>query len=192
MRQLLRNPGATRRSAPSCGRSRPAVACHAPFTSMYLDQRGQVRACCKNDFHLLGNVTEALAAEIWRGPKAGELRRAMERQDLGSVTSASGRWPRAGYDLAFAAMVRPVPRGRPRPRVAATARAVAEPHLQPPVRDVRRRVVVVDPRASGEGLSAAPEVYDDAFFADLRPFLPHLRRVKFLGGEPFLAARPCG
>jgi hypothetical protein len=32
--------------------------------------------------------------------------------------------------------------------------------------------------------------YDDAFFEQLEDFLPHLERVMFLGGEPFLGAEP--
>ncbi len=78
-------------TAPSVAEA--AVACHAPFTSMYLDQRGWVRACCMNDFHTLGNIgTEPLSA-IWRGDRVGELRRAMERSDLtlGCDISAGGR-----------------------------------------------------------------------------------------------------
>ncbi len=31
-------------------------------------------------------------------------------------------------------------------------------------------------------------MYGDEFFDDLRQFLPHVERIKFLGGEPFLAA----
>jgi Flp pilus assembly protein TadD len=42
-------------------------------------------------------------------------------------------------------------------------------------------------RANREGLPPLPKVYSDQFFEDLRPFLPHLKQAKFLGGEPFLA-----
>ena len=41
-------------------------------------------------------------------------------------------------------------------------------------------------RATREKLPPLPEIYDDSFVNQLRPFLPHLRRAKFLGGEPFL------
>jgi len=43
-------------------------------------------------------------------------------------------------------------------------------------------------RSQREGLAPLPKVYDDDFFEGLRDFLPHLEKVKFLGGEPFLAA----
>ena len=35
-----------------------------------------------------------------------------------------------------------------------------------------------------------PKVYDEAFFSDLDAFLPHLKRITFLGGEPLLGAEP--
>src|SRR5262249_33725194 len=41
-------------------------------------------------------------------------------------------------------------------------------------------------RANRERLPPLPKLYTDQFFDDLRPFLPHLRQAKFLGGEPFL------
>ena len=55
----------------------PAEVCRAPFTSMYLDQHGSVRACCQNTEHPLGNVTEQRLRDIWEGPQAKELRDAM-------------------------------------------------------------------------------------------------------------------
>lgn len=43
-------------------------------------------------------------------------------------------------------------------------------------------------RTKRDGLPPLPKVYDDAFFEELESFLPHLFRLKFLGGEPFLAS----
>jgi hypothetical protein len=42
-------------------------------------------------------------------------------------------------------------------------------------------------RTRREKLPPLPKVYGDAFFEDLRRYLPHLKRMRFLGGEPFLA-----
>ena len=85
-------------------KQRTAVAaCAAPFSSMYLDQRGHVRACCQNDYHLLGNVTEQ------RWPTSGAARRPSElRRAMDATTSASGcdfcEWQvaKGRPDLAFA------------------------------------------------------------------------------------------
>lgn len=43
-------------------------------------------------------------------------------------------------------------------------------------------------RVNREGLPPLPRAYGDQFFADLRPFLPHLKWMNFLGGEPLLSA----
>jgi molybdenum cofactor biosynthesis enzyme MoaA len=45
-------------------------------------------------------------------------------------------------------------------------------------------------RIHREGRAPLPVVYDDRFFAELDEFLPHLRQIVFLGGEPFLGAEP--
>jgi len=42
-------------------------------------------------------------------------------------------------------------------------------------------------RIHREGRPPTPSPYDEAFFEELRPFLHHLARAQFAGGEPFLA-----
>lgn len=42
-------------------------------------------------------------------------------------------------------------------------------------------------RTQREGLPPLPDCYDDQFFEELDEFLPHLERLQFKGGEPFLA-----
>src|SRR5678816_2700847 len=37
-----------------------------------------------------------------------------------------------------------------------------------------------------EGLPPMPAVYDEQFFEDLAFYLPHVKELSFLGGEPFL------
>ncbi len=163
-------------------------ACAAPFTSMYLDQRGQVRACCQNDFHLLGNVTRQRLLDIWRGPRAAELRRALAAHDL-DLGCDFCQWPvaKGRPDLAFARWFDefPVTSDDP-PWPQQLELAVSNTcNLQCVMCDGEWSSSI---RARREHLPPLPKAYDDAFFEDLTAFLPHLRKVKFLGGEPFLAA----
>src|SRR5436190_1217195 len=58
------------------------TACNAPFSSLYLDPRGEVRACCMNQYHRLGNVTTESLEAIWTGPRAAELRSRVAADDL--------------------------------------------------------------------------------------------------------------
>lgn len=59
----------------------PAVACRAPFTSLHVDQFGDVRPCCQSR-RVLGNVATSSLEEIWSGSSLAELRDAMARDDL--------------------------------------------------------------------------------------------------------------
>jgi MoaA/NifB/PqqE/SkfB family radical SAM enzyme len=154
---------------------------------MYLDQHGFVRACCMNKLHVLGNVADRLLSEIWRGPEADELRRAMERHDL-DLGCDFCKWPveDGRADLAFSRWFEEF------------ADADAEPawprQLEFSVSNTCNLQCIQcngewssSIRSQREGLPPLPKVYDDDFFEDLRGFLPHLERAKFLGGEPFLA-----
>jgi len=59
----------------------PALACRAPFTSLHVDQFGDVRPCCQSS-RILGNVGTDTLTEIWQGDSIGELRDAMQVDDL--------------------------------------------------------------------------------------------------------------
>ncbi len=163
-------------------------ACAAPFTSMYLDQRGQVRACCQNDYHLLGNVTRKRLLDIWRGERAAELRRALAAHDLDlGCDFCEWQIAKGRPDLAFARWFDEFPvtsDDPPWPQQLELALSNTC-NLQCAMCDGEWSSSI---RAQREHRPPLPKAYDDAFFEDLSAFLPHLRKVKFLGGEPFLAA----
>lgn len=140
-----------------------------------------------NERHTLGNITQTGLGDIWRGERARSLRRAMEADDLtlgcgfcsphlsgGRPGLAYARWF-DGFDVDSAEPAWPV-------------------QLELSISNTcNLRCVMCNGewsssiRSQVEGRPPLPTVYDDAFFEELRPFLPHLERVKFLGGEPFLA-----
>ena len=185
----------SRRGAPApetAGTARAAGGdgrlCRAPFTSMYLDQHGDVRACCMNDTFPLGNVTEAPLLDIWRGAVATRLRRAIDAGDL-------------GLGCGFCAPA--VEDGRPDLAYARWFEGFAVDGDDPPwprqlelsiTNTCNLRCVMCNGewsssiRSQVEGRPPLPAVYDDGFFEQLVPFLPHLERVKLYGGEPFLAS----
>ncbi len=165
----------------------PHLACRAPSSSMFLDQRGLVRACCWNDLHVLGSVAERSLLDIWHGPAAVELRRAMADDDLTKGCEFC-KWQ--------------VDRGHPE-LAASRWFTHFEPDRVDPDWPQQIEFAITNTcnlqcvmcngewsssiRAQREHLPPLPTVYDDRFFDDLRAFLPHLRHAKFLGGEPLLA-----
>ena len=163
------------------------MACHAPFASMYLDQHGFVRACCMNEAHVLGNIRSTPLSEIWHGERAGRLRRAMEVGDLGLGCDFC-RWPveNGRADLAFSRWFAELP--------VEAADPEWPRQLEFSITNTCNLQCVMcngewssSIRSQREGLEPLPKVYGEDFFADLAALLPHLHRVKFLGGEPFLA-----
>jgi MoaA/NifB/PqqE/SkfB family radical SAM enzyme len=163
----------------------PAVLCNAPSRSLYLDQRGNVRACCQNDGHRLGNITEQPLRAIWAGARRRELQDALAAGDLSKGCGFCAPAIEGGRpDLAFARWfddLDPAP-DWPRQIELAVSNTC---NLQCVQCNGEWSSSI---RSQREGLDPLPDVYDDAFFADLAAFLPHLDRVRFLGGEPFLAA----
>lgn len=163
-----------------------ANVCRAPFTSMYLDQHGSIRACCQNSDHPLGNITEQRLRDIWEGPAARELRDAMVVHDLG-LGCQFCRWQvEEGNDaLVFA---------RTFDHLQAESTEPAWPQqLELSMSNACNLQCVMCNgdwssaiRTNREGRPPLPTVYDDQFFEDLRPFLEHVQVVKILGGEPFL------
>ncbi|MCB1007210.1 MAG: radical SAM protein [Acidimicrobiales bacterium] len=155
---------------------------------MYLDQRGFVRACCMNDSQLLGNVADARLIDIWRGEPAQELRRAMERHDFGlGCDYCAWQVERDRASTAFARWFDKLPVDSAMPEwprqlelaISNTCNlqcAMCNGEWSSSIRSRRERLPPLE------------KVYDERFFDDLRDFIPHLKQVKLLGGEPFLAA----
>ncbi|MCB1041280.1 MAG: SPASM domain-containing protein, partial [Acidimicrobiales bacterium] len=164
----------------------PRPICHAPSTSMYLDPRGEVRACCQNMWQRLGNITEVGLLEMWRGLRVQTLRRAMAVGDLShgcercAVHIDAGR-PEAAYARVFDHL--PVEEAEPAwPQQLEFALSNAC-NLQCVMCNGDLSSAI---RVHREGRQPLPVVYDDSFFEELDLFLPHLRSAAFLGGEPFL------
>lgn len=163
------------------------TACYAPFSSLYLHTVGRVTTCCVSTY-VLGSVAEQTLLDIWRGPRAQALRAALLGYDLSKGCS-------------FCAWQVATPDGPPAFALEFDGTRVDGPEPAWPTQidfamsntcnlecvmctgELSSRI-----RSRREHRPPLPRVYDDAFFDGLVPFLPHLERAGFLGGEPFLAA----
>ncbi|MBL8778111.1 MAG: SPASM domain-containing protein [Acidimicrobiales bacterium] len=167
-----------------------APACHAPFSSLYLDPAGRVTACCANTYHPLGDLRSQTLTEIWRGGPARALRDRVAdgRLDLGCELCAAevGRGSAATAELRRFDPLAPSEADPPWPVQLELALSNAC-NLQCTMCNGELSSAI---RIHREGRAPLPAVYGDAFFAELDAFLPHLRRLFLLGGEPFLGAEP--
>ena len=174
-------------------------ACHAPFTSMYFDQFGNVLACCINTIQTLGSYPAQNLSEIWSGQSARKLRAALAAGDFSLGCHDCHSSISSGNFNAVNAMFDQQVLDTPHQWV------VENPPLPDDQRDPWPRMLefalstrcnLTCTMCSGyfssairkaEGLEPLPEVYGDEFVTELRPFLEHVTDVRFYGGEPFLA-----
>jgi MoaA/NifB/PqqE/SkfB family radical SAM enzyme len=175
------------------------VICHAPFVNLNFEQNGNVRACCYNTKHVLGQWPRQSIKQIWSGVKANELRSYVLDNNLGGgcvecgkmLKSGNYQGVRARYYDEFA------------PNSIGTRinyfRYSLNGHVPYPrvmefelSNECNLECVMCNGyfsssiRKNREKLPPIHSVYNDSFVNELDDFIPHLTDAKFLGGEPFM------
>jgi MoaA/NifB/PqqE/SkfB family radical SAM enzyme len=161
-------------------------ACYAPFVSLYLTPTGVVQACCRNQTFVLGDIREQRLAEIWNGGRIAALRQALTDYKFGlGCTYCEWESERRSDSFAIRLMSDEFPVASPQPDWPAMIEFNGSNacNLECIMCCGEYSSAI---RSNQEGLPPLPKVYNDQFFEDLRHFLPHLRFLNFLGGEPFL------
>jgi len=172
--------------------SRPYRACYAPSVHLYFQPDGDVRACCLNLTYPLGNVAEQGLLDIWHGERRADLQARLAADDFSrgcetcaSAISNEGRensYPRSFDDKATHLTDDPSTGAWPRFMEFNLSNAC---NLQCIQCNGELSSAI---RIHREHREPLPKVYGDAFFDDLRLFLPHLTHVQVAGGEPFLGS----
>lgn len=163
-------------------------ACYAPHSALYLEPSGLVQACCATAYDLgwVSGPDRQTLRQIWDGATTAAQRSALEHgsfdygcQECEIAIAAGGRTAATAthFDRFAAGAPHPYPRMLD---LALSNRCNLEcvmcaGHLSSTI------------RAKREHLPPLPSAYDDAFFEELWTFLPHVERLQFKGGEPFLA-----
>jgi MoaA/NifB/PqqE/SkfB family radical SAM enzyme len=162
------------------------AACHAPFTSLYLDQRGYARACPLNNATPLGNIGRSTLREIWNGPAARALRQRFREGEWGTGCDVCAWQSRsAGDEQVYARLYDelPLPDDEPEWPIHLELALSNRCNLQCVMCSGDQSSSI---RRHREGFAPMPAAYPERFFDELVEVLPHLQRAKFLGGEPFL------
>lgn len=160
--------------------------CYAPFTSLYFDTFGDVRVCCHNWANIVGNVTQSTLDEIWHGAAIVAVRSAVKAYDY-SKGCQFCEWQLATRQFLHVPITK-------WDRFAANSESSQWPQVMEfsISNQCNLECVMCDGSLSSairqrrENLSPLPRSYSERFFDELRSYLPHLQKAKFLGGEPFL------
>jgi MoaA/NifB/PqqE/SkfB family radical SAM enzyme len=145
-----------------------------------------VRVCCHNFSHSIGNILRSSIDEIWQGARVNVLRDALSSYEFGPGCEFCEFQTAEGWfgNLSMRKFDEfPVNTQHP----------VWPQQMEFSISNVCNLECIMCRgtwssaiRSHREKLPPLPRLYSDDFLLSLRKYLPHLRRAKFLGGEPFL------
>jgi MoaA/NifB/PqqE/SkfB family radical SAM enzyme len=162
--------------------------CYAPYVSMYFTSVGDVIACCKNQSFVLGNVQRDRLKDIWNGAKTNQLRKALlDYRFEAGCDFCEWQITEGNYDGSFPRLFEDFTVSAERPEWPAMIEFAGSNTCNFECLMCYGELSS-SIRAHRDGLPPLPKYYGEEFFTDLAEFLPHLKRAKFLGGEPFLAS----
>lgn len=158
-------------------------ACYAPFSSLDFDANGFVRSCGVTRDYVLGDLRDETLAEIWSGFRATQLRDALRCYDMASGCEfcetrivQGGDFPSHFPGHLF--------HQKHFDSIPVTGDSEFLPtHLT--FRLGNKAVRNGGGRTESNISPASSSPYGNAFFEELRRFVPFVESVQFFGGEPF-------
>jgi MoaA/NifB/PqqE/SkfB family radical SAM enzyme len=160
--------------------------CYAPYTSLYFDNKGDVRVCCHNFDAPAGNILQSSIDDIWNGALIKVLRDGLADYEFPKGCERC-KWQTAEGNFSNLSMP------------AFDRFEVSDKQPQWPqqmefsisttcnLECIQCRGIFSSAiRAHREKLPPLPALYTDEILESFRKYLPHLKRMRFFGGEPFL------
>lgn len=158
--------------------------CYAPSNSLFFARDGRVQACCYNRDFPLGRYPDQSVLEIWQGARRQTLEQQLVNHHFGPgcqqcqqalIQGNVDRIPARQYDHnAEKAPVWPTRMDFELSNTCNLECVMCSGEFSSTIRRNR------------EKRSELTSPFDEAFFDQIRAFLPHLKWANFLGGEPFL------
>lgn len=158
--------------------------CHAPSVNMYFAQDGHVKLCCHNMEYSIGKYPDQTIEEIWSSEAAKKIRKDMKDYSLFKECNICKADLEIGaFDEVSAKHFDSLPIHPSYPTMMEFL-LTNTCNLECVMCKGEFSSLI---RQNREKLPPIANVYDDAFISQLRPFIPHLREVRFSGsGEAFL------
>lgn len=161
------------------------IICNAPFKHMYFKQNGDVIACCATTIDAYGNIREDTVKDIWKGEKANLLREKIKNYNLSGGCAGCQHSLESGNYNAFI--------GRIYDTLLPSLQKSYPTEMTFEISNTCNLECVMCSgefsnliRKNIEKLPDVPDYFSKDFFQEIKEFLPYLKRVRFMGGEPFL------
>lgn len=161
------------------------IICNAPFKHMYFKQNGKITACCASGVDAYGNIREGSILDIWNGEKANQLRKRIKNFNLSGGCSGCQHSIESKNYNAFIGRIYDslLPSLNNKYPTEMTFEISNTCNLECVMCNGEFSNLI---RRNVEKLPDLPDFYDIDFFEEIKEFLPYLKRVRFMGGEPFL------
>lgn len=165
------------------------LVCQAPFKSLRFEHSGKFIASCFNRGYILGEFPKDSIESVWNGTKLNELRNSLSKNDFSKGCQNCGKSINSGFK--------------------SLSGSYQYEYLKSWNNDLNYPVMFdfeigstcnfecimcsgeysTSIRKNREGKSPYESPFEDnieLLVEQLQPFLPHLKEMRFLGGEPFL------
>jgi len=161
--------------------------CYAPFLSINFDVTGKMTVCCYNREAVIGRYPRDTILNAWYGQKMQQLRKDLQNLDFS----------RAGCDLCVKQLVKDNYSGSLLSKFDGYEKAVGITRPLPSIMEFEITNTCnyecimcggkwsSSIRKNREKLPPIISPYDDKFVDQLDLFIPNLKFMNFLGGEPF-------
>lgn len=159
--------------------------CNAPFNSLYIGQRGDVFVCCANRFYKLGTYPQQTIMEIWNGEPIKKMRAEMKDMKFNAGCNHCSHNLKCGN---FGTL-----------KIPFYDYKGTTDNLKYPIRldleldnTCNLECIMCNGNHSSsirKNREKQPKYitpYDNNFYNELFTILPHVKRIDFYGGEPFL------
>jgi MoaA/NifB/PqqE/SkfB family radical SAM enzyme len=164
-------------------KERRASACWAAETSMYFGLQGDVHMCCLNRENNLGRYPDSTLLEMWNSAEAKQLRQDLRAGIFHNGCSTCYHFIENGNIAASKSLEYDRDTVNSEWPTRLDFEISNQCNLECSMCNGFFSSAI---RRNREKLPPLPRPYDDAFLAQLEPFLPHVRKANFLGGEPFM------
>lgn len=162
-------------------RLRTKYICHAPFTNMYFNVHGDCAPCWLT-FIEPDSYPEKSIREIWFGEKYQTLRQNLLAYNLTDKCNVCLKNLQNGNYVSLLARAYDINEPSDYPRMLELELGnTCNLECVMCIGELSSSI-----RKNREKLPALQSPYDDAFVEQLEEFIPHLRELRFNGGEPFL------
>ncbi|MDY0277891.1 MAG: radical SAM protein [Acholeplasma sp.] len=159
--------------------------CHAPYTSLLIGIDGKYRVCCYNVEYVLGDILQNTMSEVWFGEKIKILRKKIDNYDFSAgCYLCKSQLEQGAFQTLLAKNYDEFKiSSKKYPQIiefemSNTCNLECIMCTETYSSKIEHRLDKINTNKS--------KIDENKFIEELVEFIPHLKKAKFTGGEPFL------